>query len=502
MQKLKYLLQKISPESRKIYLALFCILLLAVFVRFFNFSNRIYIGNEQSRDFFVSLVGFLEWQLPLTGPWTSIGPITTGPWYWYYLILMRFFIPHMLSPYIAVALSSLATVAVMYKLGSLLVDRYFGLLTAFIAAIAITLIEGSIYLTNPYFLPFSSSLTLLFFVLNYKQPRLRWSFLTGLLAGISMQVHYQAFGLGIVLISLLIIPDKKLRSFGSAILGFVLSLMPMIFFELSNHYFNSWHLMDFYFNVSKTFYTPRRWLTFSSTTFPQLWADVIGGGLNFGRVVFGASLLTVAGLTWKKKIGKLNAILIAIFLLQIVIIRYWIGEIYVARIQYIVPFILLLTASIIYTALKFNRLFLLLIPLYLVIAAPRLQDYVFKENKDKTEIVDQINQIKKIYPNEKFSLYYCSKDRISRDKKDNFFLLTYIEGAYSENGRKLAIWRKRGTPVSEEECGLPTGLALVIPDVYDINQESEENLAKLGWLEESPKNLYDRSAKWWYQEMP
>ncbi len=495
-------LQRVDQKTALIYSTLAVIVLVGLFLRINDFSNRIYIGNEQGRDFFISLVAAQELQLPMTGPWSSIGPITTGPWYWYYLILMRHLIPHMLSPWIATTIASLLTIPIMYKIGSLIYDRYFGLILAALAAFSITLIEASIYLTNPYLLGFTSSLTVLCFLLSFRSKRMIYPALTGLLVGIDLQIHYQALMLVVLLFGFFLLPSQKIKAFAYSLLGLFISAIPMGFFELNNHYFNIWHMADFYFNVSETFYTPRRWLTFTTNTFPKLWGDVTGGGLLIGRLGMVLSGVTLAFLWWKKKLNKESVILIIVFAIQIISIRYWVGEIYVARIQYLIPWILLFTGAVLYTAIRIHKLLIVLLPLYILLIWSSVSSYVFSPNKDLVRIRQELQQIQQRYPNEKFSIYYCEVDRISRDMKDNYFMTMYMENMYSENGRKIAIWRKRNIPIVDEECGTPTNIVPVITSVWDINDDENDALTKKGWKEESPTNLYNRSVKWWYDEKP
>ncbi len=63
------------------------ILLIAIFLRFNHAPYRYSLGRESIRDAFVAIESAKELQLPLIGPFSSTGPYTFGPWYWYQLII-------------------------------------------------------------------------------------------------------------------------------------------------------------------------------------------------------------------------------------------------------------------------------------------------------------------------------------------------------------------------------------------------------------------------------
>jgi len=76
-----------------------------------------------------------EFQLPLTGSFSSLGPFTFGPWYYYILILSHFVIPSVWAPWIAVGLISISliVIVIMYGIGKLLGNQWFGLILASLA---------------------------------------------------------------------------------------------------------------------------------------------------------------------------------------------------------------------------------------------------------------------------------------------------------------------------------------------------------------------------------
>lgn len=124
------------------------IFLLGAFLRFYNFDNRIGFDRDASLDALVAREGSQELQFPLVGPFSSAAPITTGPWYYYQLILANLIIPSVYAPWISFALSSLILILVMYRIGTLLRDKRLGLVLAFIAAVSPVQISLSTGLGN------------------------------------------------------------------------------------------------------------------------------------------------------------------------------------------------------------------------------------------------------------------------------------------------------------------------------------------------------------------
>jgi len=59
--------------------SLIIILLIALFFRIYNYKDRLSISLDSYRDAFVSLQGAKNLQMPITGPFISIAPATTGP---------------------------------------------------------------------------------------------------------------------------------------------------------------------------------------------------------------------------------------------------------------------------------------------------------------------------------------------------------------------------------------------------------------------------------------
>ena len=62
--------------QKNINIYLLCIILgIAIFLRFYNFPYRYSLGEETVRDAVIGIEGARELQLPLTGAFSSLGPM-------------------------------------------------------------------------------------------------------------------------------------------------------------------------------------------------------------------------------------------------------------------------------------------------------------------------------------------------------------------------------------------------------------------------------------------
>ncbi|MBI4999397.1 glycosyltransferase family 39 protein, partial [Candidatus Gottesmanbacteria bacterium] len=279
---------KIRFELNHLILGL--LIVMGFFLIFYDFENRFSLGWESNRDFVISDIGFQEKQLPLTGPWASIAPLTTGPWYWYYLILSRVFIPSSYAPWIMIGLTSVATVFVMYKIGVLLENEKLGLILALITTLSPHLIENSLLLTNTSPIVFLTSVVILVFLYLFLEKRKwYWGLLFGWLVGITLLTHYQGAGLLFLIPLLFFLKKNKLKTLFASLLGLLIASLPILFFELNNHWFNTRGILDFILHTQYRLWTPMRWKTFVFDFYPQVWATFTGGANWLGLVLMFSS---------------------------------------------------------------------------------------------------------------------------------------------------------------------------------------------------------------------
>lgn len=218
-----------------------------------------FLGDE-GRDALV-VYGILHGKLTLLGPTASVGGFFLGPIYYYFMAPFLFlFNYNPVGPAVMVALFGVATVWLIFKVGS----EFFGNKAAIIAALFYTIspvvIAYSRSSWNPNLMPFFTLLTLYFLYKGVKKNSVASFFTSGVLFGISMQLHYIAVFVGfiiiiyIVFIRLLILAESLIektkrivRDGLYVLLGFLVGLSPFITFEVRHEFLNIQSIGKFIF---------------------------------------------------------------------------------------------------------------------------------------------------------------------------------------------------------------------------------------------------------------
>lgn len=490
---------KIKPGLNHIILGL--VVMIGVFLRFYNFEDRISFGWESGRDFFVSEVGWKEKEMPLTGPWASIAPLTTGPWYWYFLIASRFLIPSVYAPWIFIGITSVLTILVMYKIGSLLENQEFGLILAFLTTVSPNLISQSLLLTNPSIIAFLTSVSILVFLkILQGERKWGWGVLFGWLVGISLFTHYQAAGLLILILLLVFLKLQRLKFLLTSLLGLFLAFLPLLLFELNNHWFDTRGIIDFILHRQYQLWVSMRWLTFVTDFFPGVWAAFIGGGKWLGSVLMVISGLILVWRFIQKRMSLPWFLLVIHFLLLVVIVRYWRGERYLGWLQFFAPYILIFTALVFYE-LIFQRIkrkyffvsFFVIVVLWFTFAGKLLKN-IFTVDVYRPGEIGQLQELKR---GEKFALYHCRKDQ--SHSRDPYLLMLLIKKLYDENGFKIGFEHQECKPPFSEKTYKDIQ---IIGPLMDFSQASEAGLLKENWVKTTPRSFYETYAKWWFEEKP
>ncbi len=219
------------------------IVCLAAVLRLHNIGSRTEFLGDQGRTGLVIYEWFSSGRIPLAGPTVLTGE-HLGPFF-YYLMAIPFtlfgFDP--IVPAVFIALLGVASVYLVIRISARLFGIIPGLLVGAIWAVSPLLVRQDRILWEPNLIPFFALLYIFFLVLLWDRPR--WSVWlgTGLVVGALVQLHYPNI-LFIPLTGLywLMYPrfgrSGRLREFLVALLfltsGFILILLPFLFYELSH----------------------------------------------------------------------------------------------------------------------------------------------------------------------------------------------------------------------------------------------------------------------------
>lgn len=232
------------------HLFLLVILILAIFLRFYNLRSSVMFQGDQGRDVLVVSRIFKNLDPVFIGPVTSIGNMYLGPFYYYFMLPFLFLTyPDPMGPVFAVAALSILTIFLLFKITSKIFDRK----TAYLTTIFFTLSAGVVNLArfswNPNIAPFFSLLMFYFTYLAWKKNAKYW-LMVSVCFSLLIQLHYVTLlaisGAGIIFLIALIekIKLQKNKFFSKekkflgnivlAILIFILSLTPLVLFDLKH----------------------------------------------------------------------------------------------------------------------------------------------------------------------------------------------------------------------------------------------------------------------------
>lgn len=498
-----------TQKKRKIHFFLLLIIFfLGGFFRFYNYSNRISMGADSNRDAFVAIYGAEKLQFPLTGPFISITPATTGPWYWYQLIFSRIIFPFELMPWLYLGLISLLLVLIMYRIGVLLESKGFGLILALIVSLSPQQIGTAYQLTNPSIIGTFSSLVLLIFLeIILKKRNIYWGLLLGFILGVTINSHYQSAPLGLFIPFLLVL--KKKKEFIYSLIGLIITFIPILLFELNNHWFNTVHIIDYLRFGQYRIWTSMRWLIYVFDFWPKFWIFVIGGSKIFGLIImFASSLIVFKNLLTNQK-KKILFLICMSFIIEVVIIRYYRGERFFGYLQFFHPYIFLFTGYVLYAFYRKKLVFgFIATILYLYLVIPS-SIKVLQADTLTVEISSVYNKVISEWGNKEYAIYDCSSTDINRGRGLSLFFV--LRGNYNPNSNNKLLY-------FYGHCSLPNFVKenkTINPDLYkqqdlfpridifyDVSAASEAAILEKGGVKFTTSNEYNRAAKWWFDEKP
>ncbi len=510
MEAVKKLFLKINP--------LFYILILAFFLRFWNFENRIVLIGDASRDAIVALEGARQFQLPLLGPFSSAGPFTFGPWYFWFLIVSKIIFGHFLTPWVLVGTASLLFVFVMYLIGVQLRGKKFGLIIGLVAAILPSQIQTANNLTNPNLIPLFASLLIYLVIRKYKKKS--WLgktgyLLIGIVLGLGINIHIQMFGF--LIVPAILLWKKSLKEmfkiFGLVLLGVVITFLPYFAFEFNSGWFNLKNLIYFFFHGHDNIYIPNSWTIYLTDFWPNFVSKSLGmnSPVGFGFAVIAG--IAIAILTLKKKIKLIEFYFIGVFLINVVYLRYWGGEKFFGYLYYLQPIIIITSVAPIYLFVrskKFRIVGVLYLVLFISLMIPLILN-TLKYNYESSEMRNSVAVLKDAYPDEKFNIYYCQQN--SGGDINALVLLLENENLLDKNGVKVAfpaqhcLIERREINIGTVELPVIIEAPLSEPEIeikgrnlFSLNNMNEYQLTKNGWNQVDTKSVFKNVTKWWIKE--
>ncbi len=249
---------KLPIFKKKYNFIFFLILLIGAFLRFYRLPAYVEFLGDQGRDLLHVRDFLVNKDLMFIGPRTSVGDMYLGPWYYYlmapFLLLSNY---NPLGPVVMVTLFSLATVYLLYRIGSDWFNRQAGIIAACFGAVSPVLIKFSTFSWNPNIMPFFSLLSIWLTYRIWQKKEYKKLIWLAIALAMVLNSHYLGLllfppiGLFLLLTFLKSKKENNLNHFlKSALLSFgVFSLLmsPLILFDLKHDWQNFSSLQNFFF---------------------------------------------------------------------------------------------------------------------------------------------------------------------------------------------------------------------------------------------------------------
>lgn len=497
--------------------ALVIILLVALVLRIWDFPNRYIIFGDSARDAMVAYEGAKQFQLPLVGPFSSLGAFTFGPWYFWILIISGILLPFVYTPWITMTLFSFATVVMAYKLSGVLVkDKKFAVIVALIVALSAFQVQSGLSATNPNLNSFFSFSALYLFFQLLKPKASHWyALFFGLVLGIGISTHYSMIGLALLYPLTLLKPAKKLTALLLSLLGLFIAFLPTLIFDLNNHWFNLKNLLYYYQVGQYNIYLPNRWLLYLGDFWPKFFSETIGIPPVSAFVFIPLTSIMVIYLIIKKRLSRNFVILLIVLAANFVMLRYYRGERSIGYLQYLQPIVIVFFALFIFklTQLSKQKFTALFVIFAVLIALMLPQTYRSLKSPDEISLLKKDAQtIIDNFPNDRFALYGCESYSSSWILGLSWELSR--RGKIADDGRKIAVLDqhcnfpvtldpKKG-PVSvkllQDPNFIPPFSPLVGINAEDFSPTSDELLQENNWNKYTPKHNFDSVTRWWLKD--
>ena len=346
--------------------------------------------GDQGRDV-VIIREFLRFgNLFFIGPQTSIGNMYLGPFYYYFIapsLLLTNFSP--VGPAIFIAILSVLTTFLIYKITSKYFDQSTGLIAGLLFAISPVVIKYSSFSWNPNIMP----LFALLFIYYVDQKKYIFASLAFIMC---LNSHYLGLALLLPALAIVIsdIKNIKPKSFVIPILIFVLSLTPQLLFDLKHNGQNTRALYTFFTQRETTVnIKPYKALPVLPSLFNQVTTRLLAGkneqyGLYVSIIFFTLTIFTILKNKFNPLQKKYFYISLIWFTSGLIGLALYKQHIYDHYFAFIYPPIFILTA--IYIS-KFNKLILLLCLIPLVVLAIAQNPFWWQPPRqlDTTTKIDQ-----------------------------------------------------------------------------------------------------------------
>lgn len=471
------------------------IVILALFLRFYNYTDRFALAGDQARDALVAREAYKHFTFPPLGPFSSAGNFTTGfIWYTWLILSTAIFPDGFITPWVVLSVTYVGIVILMMVIGHILYGKPLSLIAGLYTAISPAQIIQSLNITNPSLVAVFSVLSLFYLVRYIDSGRYAYIFLLGISIGLAINAHFQALYLAILIPIVLILRKDKIKAYAIAFVGMFLPFIPYLLVDSRIGFYNLRGIIDYALYGQNKIYVPNRWLTYAFGFLPDLWGQVIGGSTFIGYIALALTVIAVIITVIRKKLSRSIMALIVGTFLMIIMLRYYKGERHFGYFVFIHPFILILTAWMSFEWVKFNKyLGAILIGLIFVVSMHTNYrnnvsaiNITYNQSKYWTGVLTQK------YSGKKFDIYTVGNPPNGKA----ISLVLYLDSVdkIDDNGYKIGFGE---TPKYESKYYSLIKENTNGYDLWDIESTSSAELKRVGWYNINPSYIYETTTQWY-----
>ncbi|MBI2613518.1 MAG: hypothetical protein HYW62_02005 [Candidatus Levybacteria bacterium] len=488
-------------KTHKYGVSVFLILLLAFILRFYNYENRWGLAYDQARDVLVAREALRSFSLPLIGPFASAGQFVYGPqWFWILIVMVSVYPYSVITPWVILTVLYVGVVWLMIVIGRDIYNRKFGLVLGILTAISTAQLSHATNLTSPSMVGIFSIASIYFFVRYIKTGFVKNAFWMAIMIDISINIHFQSIGLLVLIpISFLLDRNRSFKKLFYLLGGIVIPFIPLIFFDITNNFFESKNWVEYIRHGQYTIYVPNRWLTYAGVYWPNSWAKIIGGELLLGYIipVFFAIFTVIAVV--RRKFSRIIFLLVLSFGFIFLMLRYYRGERIDSNIVFLHPFILIFTGWVILTTLKLNRIAGLILLSAILIFTLRTDLSLIKNSENLTAI--QMKEWGTIlmnkFPDKKFAIYDYQYKHVHKSLP----VVLFLESQRRIDGKGLKVGIYIATSKTDfRYSGIIGGSGEY--QFLNLDATSSAHLSKEEWAPVNPSQVYKSTVQWYKKDKP
>ncbi|MGI5840710.1 MAG: ArnT family glycosyltransferase [Patescibacteria group bacterium] len=471
------------------------ILVLGLSFRFYNYPNRWVLNQDQARDVSIALYAIRNRTLPLLGSPSSAGPFNFGPLYDWLVIITTLLFPFTSGPWVAFTLLSTLVIVIFYLIGRQFADHSTGLIFALTTAFAAGPIGNAPDMLNTVIVLFWVSLAFLCLTFLITKKKIAYAIPLSFFIGAALNSHFQSLGLFALLLSAFLINPfnfkQKIQTGFLFLFGFLLAFLPLLVFDITHKWIWIKSVFAYYTNGQNKFHVPIRWLTDLRDFWPQLWGSTILD-LPYAGYFF-LVLFFVAIYLYYHKHRRLPLPLIILtvsLLIQVVLLRYYKG---VRSREYLIVFhsyFIFYTGWLLSVFIHTNRrLGQFLIGLFLLISCYSNYKIIQKTSQAKIILTFKKNIDSLHLGNFEYYVKNSPNDQLNTP----LFYLLYKENRINPSAYKI------GTCYPKHDSDYCPSPEYIIHQstkppyiLYNLSHLSSEDLARLGFYQYTPKNIYER----------